>query len=240
MKAIVYSSLLLFSLSLFSYSPGKWSHTDSILLFPKKIKDLPIQELVYDENNSLILTSNLKYNDGFLVSEEFINNGKKEGSISYQYDKNGKLSKEVTLDSSGKMIEIKEFVFNGKGSLSKIKTFDVDKKLIQDATIYSMDSDMISTADILWTESKDKEKYSLSTKPNLKILTIMDEKKKPIAKIENKINAKGNIIERLFTQGNIERKNILEYDNSDRLVQFTFHVKQDGIWKHVKTHKLSY
>lgn len=240
MKAIIYSTLFFTAMSLFSYTPGKWSHTDSILIFPNKTKDLPQQEKVYDENNSLVLTSNLKYKDGFLISEEFFSSNQKEGSISYQYDKNGKLSKEITLDANEKMIEIKEFVFNSKGNLSKIKSFNSEKKLFQDATIYTMNSEMISSADVVWTETKDKEKYSLVTKPNLKILSISDEKKKPIARIENKLDSKGKIIERLYIQGNIERKSLLEYDKQDRLVEFTFHVKQDGKWKLIKTHKLSY
>ncbi len=240
MKPIFYIILLLLSSNLFSYTPGKWSYTDLIILLPENSNNNPIREEVYSSSNILLLTSLLKYKDGLLVQQDYTSNNRAEGYIKYEYNSLKKIVQETTFDDGNKTKELKQFVYNSKNNLSKIKTFDESKKVIQEATIVSMDKEFIEKGEVNWIETKDKEKYSLVKRKDSKILSITDEKSNPIAKIEFKLNAKGFISERIFLQGNIERKNVLEYDSKDRLSQFTFHVKQDGKWNLIKTHKLFY
>ncbi|WCL49518.1 hypothetical protein [Leptospira sp. GIMC2001] len=241
MKTFICITTLLFSLnSLSAYTPAKWSYTDRLILNPKDQKHKPKQEEVYDENNKLLLTSKLIYNSEFLQSEEFFRDGKSEGRTMYSYDSKGRLSKEVTYDSSNKITESKEFFYNSKGNLSTIKIFDTDGKLIQICVINSMDREMIQSGEITWQDTKDKEKLSLTGSKTSKVLTVMDEKKKPIARVEISLNAKGDVTERLFIQNNSFRKNLFDYDSEGKLIGFSFHVKQDGKWQLVKTHKLIY
>lgn len=225
--------------NLFAVTPGKWTFKDSILLYPKENKFFPKKEIVYSPKGKILLTNQLVYKDGFLVEENFSSDGKPEGKTTYEYDKSGRLTKETTTNSQGKVTDSRDYVYK-KNHLFKIRIFSESGKLYMDSVIHKWSGDTINSGEITWMETKDKEKISTIEKPYLKTMSILDENKKPIASVDFKYNAKGDLVERIFRQGNSTRKNALVYDKKGRLVEFSFHVKQNGTWVLEKTHKLSY
>jgi antitoxin component YwqK of YwqJK toxin-antitoxin module len=227
------------SFSISAYTPSKWSHTDRIVILHSSDIPKPIKEDVYDSNQKLILTSQFKYESEKLVGESYFSNGKLEGKTIYQYNPEGYLIKEITKDLKGKVTESKIFLYKKK-SLSNIKIYTEDGKLFQDTKISKMEDEFIQSGEILWVVSKDKERLRMSNKDDQKILSIMDENNKPIGTVEFHFDKDKKLISRLFIQGNIERKNEFVYDSKGKLVEFTFHVKQEGKWVLEKTHKLSY
>lgn len=235
----IFLIIILVSFSLSAYTPGKWSHTDRILILPTEDIHKPDKEEVYDKDNKLILTSQFKYEKGNLVEEDYYSNGSPEGKTIYQYNSEGYLIKEITKDTKGKVTESKSFLYK-KQILSNVKIYTEDGKLFQDTRITKMDNEFIQSGEILWVLTKDKERLSLLSKDDTKILSIMDENNKTIGTVEFSFDKNKNVTSRLFTQGNTERKNDFIYDSKGRLTEFSFHVKQEGKWVLEKTHKLSY
>ncbi len=232
-------NLLIPSRPVEAITPGKWSYKDSLLLFPHKDLPKPKREKVFDPDGRLLLVSELVYKGHLLVEEIYRNPETTEGSTIYEYDKQDRLVRETTKDASGKTIESRDFVYKGN-HLAKIRFFTEGGNLYMDSSIFQWMDDMIGSGEIVWMETKDKEKILITSGDRKRTMAILDENKKPIATVDFLYNSKGQLEQRLFTQGDLSRKNLFQYDSMGRLSEFSFHVKQDGKWILEKVHKLEY
>lgn len=188
----------------------------------------------------MLLVADFRFENGRLVEEVFTAGGKPEGKTSYTYDSEGRLTQETTRNAQGKPSESKEFTYGKSKKLSKIKIFDESGILTQETSVSTMDGEFIVSGEILWLESKDRELITTKSKPDSRVVSILDEKQKPIAKVEFKLDKQGRVVERNFTQGESQKRNQFEYDGQGRLIGFSFHVKQGGQWVLEKRHVLSY
>ncbi|MCC5813530.1 MAG: hypothetical protein JJT78_02135 [Leptospira sp.] len=236
---VVFVTFAFFSSDIQAITPGKWSFKDSYLLYPKNQKFFPKKEVVYDAKGKLVLTSYLDFQNGLLVGERFESNGAIEGTTIYQYDKSNRLTKEITKDSNSKTTESREYIYKGN-VLFKIRIFSETGNLYMDSNIYQWDGDLIKSGDLTWMDTKDKEKILTENKEGKKQMSLLDEKKQPIAYVTFIYNDGKQLVERQFTQGNSHRKNQFLYNGEGRLKEFSFHVKQEGKWVLEKTHKIEY
>lgn len=233
-------SIFFLSIALHPFTPGKWNYKDSLILFPNPKAPKPIREKVYNEKNQLVLTSELVYEGHFLVKEIFKNpNNEIDGFVEYIYDKEGRITKEVTKNPKGEIIDSKEYTYKGS-QLSKVRFFTSNGELYMDSTVFQWMDGMIASGEILWMETKDREKILVTGSGNQRTMTILDEKKQPLATVDFFYDEKGFLKERLFQQNETLRKNAFTYDKEGRLIGFSFHVKQDGKWVLEKSHQLEY
>jgi hypothetical protein len=240
MKIYSFLLALIVSCPVFSITPGKWSHTDSLLLFPDAKKSLPKRETVEDAKGNTILVSEFQYKDNLLRKETYLSKGRKEGWTDYEYSEGKKLIREIRSNSQGKIQETKEYFYGKSGILNKIKIYDEDGNLYMETSVLGMDRELIKLGEVHWKETGDKEKLHLEGNAKRKLLTVSDEKKKPIATVEYLFDPQGFLIERNFKQSEIERKHTIERDSEGKILKMLFHVKQDGKWALTQTHSLTY
>lgn len=226
-------------ISLSSITPGKWNYKDSLVLFPSESAPKPIREKVYNNQNQLVLISELIYDGHYLIKEIYKNPSQSiEGYAEYIY-KNGKISRETIKDEKGIIVDSKEYSYKGN-EISKIRFFTKNGELYMDTTVFQWMDGMIASGEILWMETKDKEKILITSSDKKRTMTIYDEKKQPLATVDFIYDDKGNLKERIFQQNDTYRKNLFDYDSQGRLIQFSFHVKQNGNWVLEKKHILEY
>ncbi|RHX87775.1 hypothetical protein [Leptospira stimsonii] len=227
---------------LLAVTPGKWSHLDKFV-FGNSL-NCPVREVVKNASGKVIYTANYDYDsNGKLIKESYLNEeGKPDGSTQFQY-KDGKVVREELFNKENLLIETKTFRYNPKGSIDLIEVFDKEGKLLIKSNINSWEKEFARSGQTSWSESKEVETFSLiQDEKNPKLLTqnIYNEEKKQIASTKYEYDEKGNLLTRINTQGEQERKNQLNYDSNRRLTSFTFHVKQNNKWELLKTHELFY
>lgn len=223
------------------YTPGKWSHKD-VYIFQKNKKG-PSKEIVRNNEGTVIYVAEYQYNeDGRLELETYSDKeGKADGKTIYRYTE-GRISSEDVYDDKGNLNSQKSFQY--KGNLLKKVTI----KLPEDKTsvTYTLETDNegnVIAGESRSNESKDIDlfRFSLDPKrPNVQIQKFLDEKNKTLGEIHFKYDAKGQLVEREFFQGENKRVHKLKYRPDGLLDSHSFHVKQGDSWILEKTHVLVY
>ncbi len=230
------------SLSLFAFTPGKWSYTDQFLFF--KGRQGPTKEIVTSSDGKLIYSAVYSYNsDGKLISESYFNSaGKTDGNRTFEYNRSNQLLLERSFDAEGNLFEKKEFIYIGT-QLKKIAVKDPEgKSLIH----YSIN--MNKEGSLIGSEGKnfitgDVESFRIEIDPKnplTQIQILNDDKKKKVGEIILRFDQQKRLLEREFIQGELQRLSKMEYDANGLLVSYTFHVKQAENWVLEKTHTLQY
>ncbi|EPG73685.1 hypothetical protein LEP1GSC058_3410 [Leptospira fainei serovar Hurstbridge str. BUT 6] len=238
-----FTLIVFFASSLYSFTPGKWSHTDRYVIGSEK--GGPSQEVVKNSNGKVIYTAKYSYDEsGKLVREDYISqDGKSDGYTKFSY-KDKKVQKEELFDKDGKNLETKTFMYDKNGILSSLDLFDQSGKLVLKCTILSWgENGLIKDAQTDWSDSKEIERFSIvkdSNKPGLYQQNIYNEDKQQVASTVLTFDKDGKLISRMNVQGNLERLNRMIWDNNNRLQQFTFLIKQGDKWALEKTHELVY
>ncbi|WP_243396549.1 hypothetical protein [Leptospira wolffii] len=227
----------------FPFTPGKWSHTDRIVLGFEK--GGPAQELVKDAKGNLIYSAKYEYDEsGKLVRENYIGkDGKPDGFTKFTY-KDGRVLKEELFNKDGVSLEAKVFNYDKAGILSSVELLDQSGKSLLRCSILSWgENGMIKDAQTEWADSKDTERFSVvkdPNKPGLYQQNIFNEDKQHVASTVLTFDSNGKLLSRMNVQGSQERMNRLIWDKSNRLQQFTFLVKEGDKWTIEKTHELVY
>lgn len=237
----IISFLIILSFPILGYTPGKWSHKDAYLF--KKIKKVPSKEIVRNGEGQVVYVAEYEYNsDGKLITETYSDKeGKGDGKTSFRYT-DGLLSSEEVYDNGGHLVERKDFQFKGR-SLKKMNVKDGEGRLL---IVYSIESDgegNVFAAEGKNLETKDNESFRFQIDPkhpNVQIQYLTDDKKKGLGEIHFKFDAKGNLVEREFFQGETRRVHKLKYKADGSLETHSFHVKQGDNWILEKTHVLVY
>ncbi|TGK11749.1 hypothetical protein EHO60_05505 [Leptospira fletcheri] len=234
---------LLFASSLYSFTPGKWSHTDRFVIGSEK--GGPAQEVVKNAEGKIIYTARYSYDEsGKLLREDYITQeGKSDGFTKFTY-KDKKIQKEELFDKDGKNVETKTFLYDKSGVLSSVELFDQNSKLILKCTILSWgENGLVKDGQTDWADSKEIERFSVvkdTNKPGLYQQNIYNEDKQQVASTVLTFDSRGKLVSRMNVQGNLERLNRMVWDDKNRLQQFTFLVKQGDKWALEKTHELMY
>ena len=234
--------LLLFSLPIFSYTPGKWSYLDRFTLGSEKSG--PISETVKNRTGQTVYSATYEYDgEGKLISEKFLNmKGEPDGEIIYTYE-NGKLKTEELFAPDKTSQEKKTFLYTQSGTLKEINVVLGNGKGLLRHRIISIANGFVSECETKWEEEGNQESFSTKKDPldeTILIQEVFDEKKKSIGFIKYYHDAKGRLEKRENLQGSSKRMQVLTYDESGRLISFSFHVKQDENWVLLKTHYLTY
>ncbi|TGL62916.1 hypothetical protein [Leptospira sarikeiensis] len=242
-RVLFFSFILLYITPAYSFTPGKWSHTDRIVLGLEK--GGPTQELVKDSKGNVIYTAKYEYDpSGKLIRENYIGkDGKPDGFTKFIYT-DGKISKEELYNKDGVNLEAKVFGYNKSGVLSSIELLDQNGKNILTCTILSWgENGLIREAQTEWADTKITERFAIvkdPNKPGLFQQNIYNEDKQQAASTVLTFDSNGKLLSRMNVQGTIERMNRLIWDKDNRLQQFTFLVKQGDKWAVEKTHELVY
>ncbi|MBM9499590.1 hypothetical protein JWG44_04920 [Leptospira sp. 201903071] len=233
---------LLFPGFLFAVTPGKWSHIDRYVF--GNTQNGPIREVVKNATGKTIYSANYEYDtNGKLTKESYQNEeGKADGSTQFQY-KEGKVVREELFNKDNLLVETKTFRYNPKGQIDLIEVFDRENKLLLKSSVTAWEKEFAKSGNTSWSDSKEVETFTLvrdEKNPKILIQNIYNEEKKQIASTKFEYDEKGNLLTRTNVQGEQERKNQLNYGPDNRLISFTFHVKQNNKWELLKTHELIY
>ncbi len=224
-----------------SFTPGKWSPLDRNVLGLEQLG--PASEIVKNGDGKIIYTAYYDYDTkGRLSVEKFLDvEGKPHGETRYTYDKERILSEE-TFTSSG-LLEKRIYRYNSQGDLKEVQLVDSDGKEIQKCKVSSMNREFITDGELKWIQSKDIEIFQMKkmgANEPIWIQEIVDDKKKQVATIKFHFDEKGRLIKRENIQVSSKRKSELKYDDSGRLIEFSYFVMSDTNWNIQKTHYLSY
>ena len=234
--------LVLLSISVYPYSPGKWSPMDKYSFGTGK--NGPKSETVTNKDGNIIYTAEYEYDEnGKLIRENYKNgSGTDDGYTVYKYDKNRLVQEE--LHSSKGMEESKIFKYKDpSGELKTVSLLNAESKEIFRCKVIGMWNEWITEGEIYWLEAKETEIFSTSHDPgNPKQWNqeIYDEKKKSLAQIQVFFDEKGKIIRRENHQSSGKKMSELKYDENGRISEMIFSVYTENKWVPVKTHKFSY
>lgn len=236
--------LFLFFLTsnLIAFTPGKWSYLDRFTVGSDKSG--PVSETVKNRTGQVVYSATYEYNaEGKLAKEKFVNmKGEPDGEIIYTYE-NGKLKSEELFAPDKSSQEKKTFQYTQSGSLKEINVVLGNAKGLLRHRIISMNESFVTECETKWEEEGNQESFSTKKDvldENVFIQEIFDEKRKSIGSIRYYYDNKGRLEKRENTQSGTKRMQILTYDESGRLISFSFHVKQDENWVLLKTHYLTY
>ena len=237
----IFIFILFVSLPLLSYTPGKWSYKDQLILY--KVEKGPSKEIIRNTEGTVIYVSEFTYDEnGHLLQETYTNKeGKPDGKTIYVY-KDGMVIAEEVYGPQNNLVEKKEFFYK-VNLLKRLVTKDETGKVqIQYNLTVDKDGSVIA-GEGKNAESNDLEsfKFSIDSKrPNVQIQSLLDDKKRSLGEIHFKYDAKGHLAEREFFQGETKRVHKLKYKTDGSLESFTFHVKQGDTWMIDRTHTLIY
>ncbi|HMV44341.1 MAG TPA: hypothetical protein PK079_09665 [Leptospiraceae bacterium] len=241
MKTFLLFYFLVLSI-LYAYTPGKWSYLDRFVVGNEKFG--PVSEIVKNRTGQTIYSAMYEYNvEGKLIKEKFLNaKGENDGEIVYTYD-SGKVKTEEVFSPDKQSQEKKTFSYASSGNLKEIIITSASGKGVLRHKINSIQDGFVLDCETKWEEEGAQE--SFSSKKDVLDETILnqeifDDKKKSIGFIKYYYDKKGRIEKRENMQGNSKRMQLLTYDESGKLISFSFHVKQDENWVLVKTHYLTY
>ncbi|TGK07169.1 hypothetical protein EHO59_03415 [Leptospira semungkisensis] len=236
-------SLLLSVTSIHSFTPGKWSHMDRVVLGFEK--GGPSQEVVKDSKGKIIYSAKYEYDEsGKLVRENYTgSDGKPDGYTKFTY-KDGRVAREELYNKEGINLEVKVFQYDNSGTLSVVELLDQTGKLILKCNISSWgENGLIKEAHTEWADTKLTERFHIvkdPNKPGLFQQNIYNEDKQQAASTVLTFDEKGKLLSRMNVQGANERMNRLLWDKNNRLQQFTYLIKQGDTWAVEKTHELVY
>jgi antitoxin component YwqK of YwqJK toxin-antitoxin module len=241
MKSLILFFLLSFS-NLYSFTPGKWSYLDSFTFGTEKFG--PVSETVKNRTGQTVYSANYEYNaDGKLSKESFLNmKGEPDGEIVYSYE-NGKLKTEELFAADKTSQEKKTFLYTQAGTLKEINITLGNGKGLLRHRIASMLDGIITECETKWEEEGNIESFSVKKDildETVLVQEVFDEKKKSIGFIRHYHDKKGRLEKRENVQGSSKRMQVLTYDETGKLISFSFHVKQDENWVLVKTHYFTY
>lgn len=233
---------LVFSLKIFSYTPGKWSPLDRNVMGLEELG--PASEIVKTADGKILYTAYYEYDKkGRLALEKYLDNeGNPHGETRYGYDRERIILEETYTTTSG-LVDKRVFKYNTNGDLKEIILSDKDGKEIQKCKVSFMSREFITEGELKWTQSKDTEIFQIPRSElngNIWNLEITDEKKKQIGTIKLHFDEKGKLIRRENIQPGFKRRSELKYDDSGRLVEFSYSVLSDTNWVVQKIHYLSY
>lgn len=234
--------LFLFTSNLIAFTPGKWSYLDRYTIGSEKSG--PISETVKNRTGQIVYSASYEYDAaGKLAKEKFVNmKGEPDGEIIYTYE-NGKLKTEEMFASDKSSQEKKTFLYTQSGTLKEINIVLGNAKGLLRHRIISMNESFVNECETKWEEEGNQESFSTKKDvldENVMIQEIFDEKKKSIGSIRYYYDSKGRLEKRENNQSGTKRMQVMTYDESGRLISFSFHVKQDENWVLVKTHYLGY
>ncbi|MCZ8341619.1 MAG: hypothetical protein O9301_01185 [Leptospira sp.] len=236
--------LIFFLCSVFAvwgYTPGKWSHKD-IYIFQKNKKG-PSKEIVRNNEGTVIYVAEYQYNEeGKLEIETYSDKeGKGDGKTIYRYTES-RISSEDVYDEQGTLITQKGFLYKGS-TLKKVTIKSLEDKATVTYNLETNNEGNVIAGDSRSNESKDVDSFRFSLdpkRPNVQIQKFLDEKNKTLGEILFKYDAKGQLVEREFLQGENKRVHKLKYRPDGLLDSHSFHVKQGESWILEKTHVLVY
>lgn len=234
---------ILIATNLNAYTPGKWSYLDRYVLGNEKFG--PASETVKNRTGQTIYSATYEYNaEGKLVKEIFQNaKGESDGEIIYTYE-SGKIKSEELFAPDKSAQEKKSFIYSQSGNLKEIVVTLGNGKPLLRHKILSIQDGFVMECETKWEEeSMQQESFSTKKDPLEETILnqeIFDDKKKSIGFIKYYFDKKGRIEKRENLQGSSKRMQILTYDESGKLISFSFHVKQDENWVLIKTHYLNY
>jgi hypothetical protein len=230
-----------FSSNLLAYTPGKWSYKDQFTLY-KGAKG-PSKEIIRNGEGIVTYVAEYEYDeDGRLVQETYSDKeGKSDGRTRFVY-KDGLLVAEESYGANDVLVEKKEFFYKTQ-YLKKLTTRSGDGSILIQYNLTTDKDGSVISGEGKSAEANDIEafKFSIDPKrPNVQIQTLLDDKKKALGEVHFKFDAKGNLVEREFFQGEARRVHKLKYRSDGLLESFSFHVKQGESWVVDKTHTLFY
>lgn len=229
------------SLPLLSYTPGKWSYKDQFIL--SKSTKGPSKEIIRNGEGLVIYVAEYRYSeDGHLLQESYSDKeGKSDGKTIFLY-KDGLIISEESYGANDSLVEKKEFFYKNN-ILKKMVAKNGEGNIQIQYTLSAEKNGAVIAGEGKNSESNDVESFKFMIdpkRPNVQIQTLLDDKKKTLGEIHFKYDAKGNLVEREFFQGEVHRINKLKYKTDGSLESFTFHVKRGDTWVLEKTHTLVY
>ncbi|MCB1141285.1 MAG: hypothetical protein H7A24_01150 [Leptospiraceae bacterium] len=232
--------LLCLNVSVFSYTPGKWSPMDKNLMGYERFG--PKEEVVKNSEGKIVYTARYEYNEeGKLIKETYTNSeGKEDGRTLYDYV-NGKLNSEEIHDQNG-LQERRVFKYSFNGELKEIILYGTGGEEKQRCKVVHMKEELITEAVIRWKEHKETEYFNMKKDPNENVWVqdIMDEKKKNMGTVRYIFDDSGKLIRRENVQNSYRRASEIKYDSSGKIIEFSYSVLDAGNWKVLKTHHLVY
>ncbi len=238
---LLYFLLVTQNIPIYSFTPGKWSPLDRNVLGLEQLG--PASEIVKNADGKTIYTAYYDYDTkGRLSIEKFLDvEGKPHGETRYTYEKE-RIILEETFTPNG-LMDKRIFKYNSQGDLREIILLDSEGKEVQKCKVSSMNREFITDGELKWIQSKDIEIFQmkkLGANEPIWIQEIVDDKKKQVATIKFHFDEKGRLTKRENIQMSSKRKSELKYDESGRLVEFSYYVLGDTTWNLQKVHTLSY
>lgn len=225
----------LFSGALWAFHPIRFSPLDLYVVRP--VAGGPKSLKIVDKDGKTSKTANLKYSsDGNLTKEIYFDiKGSKEGESQMTYSK-GLLIKEELISKTGKVLIRRDFEYTNK-NLVKMKVYNAEGKS-QMEQIYRYNRNLLTsgqenngvgmlTFEISYTNS-------LAT-----AIKIRNDDKVVISMVYIKYNPKGQVIERVRTQGG-QKHRFKYYYKNEKIDHYDLSVYNKKQWVKLKTTRFFY
>ncbi|MCP5498777.1 MAG: hypothetical protein H7A25_02650 [Leptospiraceae bacterium] len=228
--------------SLWSYTPGKWSHLDSVIM--KKTDAKPKKEVVKSPSDKVLYSAEFEYDkDGNLIKEKYLNStGKEDGYTRYSY--RGKMViKEELFGLDGKIKETRIFEYDKNDNLKRLRLLDSSGIDTVHYKIKEVMNNELQSIEVLWLGSKDMEYYNVKRSPDSEFKFIQEislENRKTMGQVIYMYDKNKKLISRMNSVSDDRKQNNIKYDQEGRVQSFTFHVKRGGKWELLKTHEILY
>lgn len=233
--------LVLMTTSVHSFTPGKWSPLDSFLFQEGLVG--PSSEIVKNAEGVVIATAEYSYNKaGKLVSESYKDSsGSLEGETKYFYEAN-RLAREERTSVSRETKELKVFSYDKEGKLTGVKVHGTGKDSQLNWRLHLSKTGIPLSGEARYIgEMKDQELFRTEKDQSGNLTqSILGEGNRTLGEIQFKLGQNGEVVQRNYLQGDLERMQMFLYNSQGLLESISFHVKQNGKWTLVKTHEWKY
>jgi hypothetical protein len=211
---------------LFAFQPGKWSHTDDLILGTAISK--PRELHVLDINNKIIQKAVFEYGpNGRLESEKYYDaGGIYSGYTKYLYDSKNKIVSETLFDSKNTRLNKTEYRYKGEW-LYAIDFSDNSNKIVMTQR-YRHDGAKLIGGEEISGDSSDRFTFTYKGSKIISV-QVLGPDKSSLSEVTYKYSPKEKILERIRKQGN--QKSICKYEYSgDTLLSFVYFNQSDDKW----------
>lgn len=233
---LVLCTLMVIALPLQAFDPARFSPLDTFLIKPGQAGPKSLQ--MVDASGKLKQRAALEYDaSGLLLRESYFDaDGKSQGSTLYHY-KDGRLSEERSLSTSGSLVTRRSFEYKGK-NLVLIVSYDSANQIVSRIQYAYKEDRLVSGIEL---QSPDRDRFQVEyAGPAMAAISYASSEGKPISTIRYTYGTHGQVLERERILGPARSACRYQYDTAGRITAYSYYEFVNGGWVLEKTLRFEY